>query len=663
MEHRSIRTPIAMLTALIGISSPASHAQIATAPADPAIQFGAQPLVYSAELSPDGKRVAFVGPGPGTSTVLAVIDLATRKAISVASVDGQPLRLTNCGWSASDRLVCMEYGLKKIMAKVVAFTRMVALDADGKNVVALGQRDTGAQLYGRQFDGEILDWLNGADGKVLMTRYYVPEAQTGTHLAQKEEGYGVDLLDTRTQKATNIERPQPNTRYWSDGRGDVRLKVRAQEVLDGLLSGKMTYYYRAPGERDWRELGTDDVEHRGIEPVTVDATVNAVYVLKNLDGRRALFRISLDGSLKTELVFAHPTVDVDGVITVSRSGRVIGASYVTDRPKVEYFDPVYRQLAESLARAIPALPLISFVNASADERVQLILAGSDSDPGRYYVFDFSTNRLEPVMPVRPEMAQVKLAQVRSVSYPAADGTSIPAYLTLPPGVDKTRGLPAIVMPHGGPATRDVWGFDWLAQYYANRGFAVLQPNFRGSVGYGNDWFLKNGFRSWKVAIGDIDDGGRWLIEQGLADPNKLAIVGWSYGGYAALQANVVDPNLFKAVVAIAPVTDLQMLKDEASGFTNVLITKDYIGNGPHIDEGSPARHPEQFKAPVILFHGDIDADVDVAESRAMDKALHRAGKQSELVIYPNLDHQLFDNTARADMLRRSYEFLRVHLKL
>jgi dipeptidyl aminopeptidase/acylaminoacyl peptidase len=658
MDNRNIKTLIIAFVTWTGTGAAAAQAQTVAAASDPAVQFGAQASVSSAELSPDGKRIAYIGPGSGTSNVLFVIDIAARKSIPVVRGDGQPMRLTRCSWVSSDRIICNELGLLKEPEQIVSYTRMFALDADGKNLVALGRRDTSMQLYARQFDGHILDWLNGDDSKVLVERYYVPEMSTGRRTAQTDEGYGVDLLDTRTQKSTTVERPKLNAHYWSDGRGEVRLMVREEVGRDQLLTGKVAYYYRVPGERDWREFKDDD-----FSPLAVDSGANAAYVLKELDGHRALYRISLDASLKTELVFLHPLVDIDDVVTIGRSGRVIGAQYNTDRPQVTYFDPTYKQLAVSLARAIPDLPIISFVSASADENVLLIYAGSDNQPGRYYLMDRSSNRLTLVMDVRPALQGVQLAQVRAVSYPVADGTEVPAYLTLPPGVDKTTGLPAIVMPHGGPASRDVWGFNWLVQYYANRGFAVLQPNFRGSAGYGGDWFVENGYKSWKTAVGDVNDSARWLIAQGIADPQKLAIVGWSYGGYAALQSNVVDPGLFKAVVAIAPVTDLQMAKDESEGFTNELLQRDYIGSGPHIEEGSPARHAEQFKAPVLLFHGDIDANVDVAESKAMDKALHRAGKQSELILYPALDHQLFDDAARADMLRRSYEFLRINLNL
>jgi dipeptidyl aminopeptidase/acylaminoacyl peptidase len=219
------------------------------------------------------------------------------------------------------------------------------------------------------------------------------------------------------------------------------------------------------------------------------------------------------------------------------------------------------------------------------------------------------------------------------------------------------------MPHGGPASRDDWGFDYFAQFFAQRGFVVLQPNFRGSAGYGDQWFVQNGYQSWKIAIGDICDGGRWLVKQGIADPSKLGIVGWSYGGYAALQVNVLDPDLFKAVVAVAPVADLALYKDEAMAYTNWEIKAAYIGSGPHIKEGSPAQNAQAFKAPVLMFHGTMDLNVDVDQSRRMDKELRSAGKSSELIVYPDLDHGLRDETARADMLRKSDAFLRKNLKL
>jgi dipeptidyl aminopeptidase/acylaminoacyl peptidase len=263
---------------------------------------------------------------------------------------------------------------------------------------------------------------------------------------------------------------------------------------------------------------------------------------------------------------------------------------------------------------------------------------------------------------RPQLEGLKLAPVKAVTYRAADGTTIPAYLTLPPG-SSGNGLPAIVMPHGGPNARDEWGFDWLAQFYANRGFAVLQPNFRGSAGFGDEWYKRNGFQSWHTAVGDVVDSGRWLVSEGVADPSKLAIVGWSYGGYAALQSNVVEPNLFKAVVAIAPVTDLNLLKEQYRNWTSFALARDFIGSGPHIRDGSPAQNAGRIKAPVLMFHGDLDRNVEVSASKLMEQRLRHSRKQVELVVYPGLDHYLDDSQARSDVLRRSDQFLRSALKM
>lgn len=657
----------AALISLVGISAAAVPAAQDAPPNDDAAAFGALPAVYDAELSADGLHLVLVKPAEGRSTVAMTFDLVKMEGRQIARADGDP-GLSYCNWTAADRVVCGLYGISQNMSVPISYSSLLSIDVNTGKQLPLGKRNTMAQYGKRYGDGYVVDWMDGVSGKVLMARSNVLEKGTGQLTARTDEGLGVDLVDTRTGKATPVERPGTNyAGFESDGLGNVRLNTIVVPGNDGYSSGRFKHSYRLKGQKEWRELGTMSVnalgDIEGIQPRAIDPNLDVAYVLQELDGRDALYRIALDGSLKSELVFASKEVDVDGVDGIGRNGRVIGVRYATDRLHIEYFDPDYKSIRASLARALPKLNLMDFMSASADESMLLVWAGSDTDPGHYYVYDRRHKALTEVMLSRPELKGKTLSPMQSISFTAADGTKVPAYLTLPPGVTEAKGLPAIVMPHGGPSARDSWGFDWLVQFYAQRGYVVVQPNYRGSAGYGDDWYQLNGFRGWKTAIGDVCDAGRWLVAQGMADPARLAIVGWSYGGYAALQANVLAPDLFKAVVAVAPVTDLSLLKNQAMQYSNAYITRDFIGSGPHVKEGSPADNASAFKAPVQMFHGDMDLNVDIAHARRMDKALRSAGKATELVVYPKLDHSLDDGTARADMLRRSDAFLRRNLGL
>ena len=651
----------------IAISTPAlaDESKPASSPTadEAALRFGAREQILDVSLSPNGEMVAFITPGPKQSTVVQVSNIASGEAKAVNYADGNPLALSSCGWSSNSRIVCRQYGIAEREGQLLAYSRLGALDADGNNVRALGVFNR-SQRYIQQSDGFIIDWLDGSAGKVLIARNYVKGGGSSGEIGVQLEGLGVDLVDTVTGKSERIESPDENTiRYISDGQGNIRMVAIDEALrLGWQTKGETTFKYRALNSKAWKPFSVyKSNNNEGLYPIAIDTTKNVAYVLQKLNGRDALFSVSLDGGMKTELVYANPLVDVDGVIRVGRQGRVIGASYSTEIRHSVYFDPEYEKLAANLSKALPKLPLIGIIDASADETKLLVYASSDVDPERYYLFNKSTKQLVEIARSRPALDRMKLGTVRPISYPASDGTVIPGYLTIPAGSDG-KNLPTIVMPHGGPASRDEWGFDWFAQFFVNRGFAVLQPNYRGSSGYGEEWYQENGFKSWETAIGDIIDGGKWLVKEGITNPQKLGIVGWSYGGYAALQSQVVDPDLFRAVVAVAPVTDLGMLRSEQRGFVNMKIAQDFIGQGGQIEKGSPTRHAEKFKAPVLLFHGSNDVNVADNESEEMHNRPKKVGKKTELIIYPGIDHQLPDSTVRADMLAKSAAFLERSMK-
>ncbi|TZG27404.1 S9 family peptidase [Sphingomonas montanisoli] len=628
---------------------------------DAAKAFGAREAISNLSLSPDGRKIAYIVPTVGAGSALYTIDRDSTEPAKRALADsGDPDRLQRCNWVSNARLVCVVYGvIDKAFLEILPFTRTFAVDVGGGNPKLLSNRENPNSLYQSLAGGGIVDWLPDEDGMVLMTRSYVPQAKIGSLIEKTAQGLGVDRINTGTLASQRVEPPRDGAvQYIGDGKGTIRIAGhRLLRGETGQDSGIINYFFRRKGERNWIPFGQfDTVNDKGFSPRSVDAERDVVYGLMKKDGRWAAYEMPLDGSDKATLLYAHPEVDVDGFHYIGRQRRVVGVSYSTDQSHVHYLDPAIEKLRTALQKALPGKTL-GVIDASRDESRLLLFASSDVDPGAYYLFDKTSRQLAKVLDVGPPLANQKLAEMKSIRYRAADGTMIPAYLQIPVGMEGKK-IPAIVMPHGGPASRDYWGFDWLSAFFVARGYAVIQPQFRGSAGYGDAWFQKNGFQSWKTAIGDVNDAGRHLISQGISDPGRIAIFGWSYGGYAALQSAVVEPGLFKAVVAVAPVTDLNELKEENRNWSNFRIVSDYIGTGPHIAEGSPARHADRIKVPVLLFHGEKDRNVRIGESRLMDSRLASAGVPHEFVAYPKLDHYLEDSAVREQMLRKSDTFIR-----
>ena len=658
------RTALAMA---LSVALPTAAAQAAD---ETATRFGARDDVFSVSISPDGKSLAIIQPNGSRGAIASVVNLeGTPTMTGILSSSGEPDRLTSCRWPSNTRLICGIYMVDTVFGKKRGGTRLFTLNADGSDMKVLSARGNQYSLGIALSGGNVVDWLGeDDDGSVLMTRWFVPEASTGRLVAQTREGFGIERVNTRTLTRKTVEAPNAlASDFITDGRGTVRVMALAPRNTLGQSKDTEEYRYRKKGSRDWLPLSTvtySNYRSRGFVPYAVDPDLDVAYGFDAADGRTALYKVALDGSMKKDLVLAQPNADVNGLLQIGRQGRVIGASWATEKRTSAIFDPELKAFSEALSKVLPGAPLVSIVDATADEQKVVLYAHGDTDPGQFYVYDKPTKKLTPILPVRPLLATTKLAAVKPISYPASDGTMVPAYLTLPPGSDG-KNLPAIVLPHGGPTERDEWNFHWLPQYFANRGYAVIQPNYRGSSGYGEEWFQQNGIRSWRTAISDVNDAGHWLVKSGIADPAKLAIVGWSYGGYAALQSSVLDPNVFKAIVAIAPVTDFGAIRaeEERSGGSTPQSLDAVFGDAATAQEGSPARHADRIAAPVLMFHGDYDINVAVSQSRLMENRLKSAGKSVELIEYKGLDHGLEDNIARADLLERADKFLRASMKM
>ena len=618
--------------------------------------FAAREAASQMDLSPDGKRVVYVGPGPGRSSVVYVADLDAAQARPILRANGDPEAISWCGFVGNERLVCRYETSVRDTGVLIGFSRTISLNVDGSDAKQLGQRSSSYDARIRQFDGSVIDWLPGEGESVLMTREFIPEAgnSAGSRVVRDEDGLGVVKINVRTLKAEQVEKPnRAASRYLTDGRGIVRLMVLRETGSGGALTGRKSFRYRAAGSRNWLPLADTGGD---LIPLAVDADSDSLYALKPLQGRNALYRVNLAPGLASTLVASNPKVDIDDVVRAGSGNKVVGYTFADDRRHTVYFDEEYTRLAKGLAKALPSLPLLNFIGANGDNNKLLLVATADNDAGKYFAFDKVQRSLAPIFPTRPQLAGRTLATVKAVTYAATDGTSIPAYLTFPAGLD-VKNAPAVVYPHGGPTARDEWGFDWLPQFLAARGYVVIQPNFRGSAGFGEAWMTTNGFKSWRTSIGDISAAARWLVAQGIADPNRIAIVGWSYGGYAALQGAATEPSLYRAVVAIAPVTDLQLWKNEFADFDISNTQARFVGSGPHIVEGSPLRNAAAITAPVLLVHGDMDANVGVAESRQMAEALRSAGRSPDYLEFKGLDHGLNDSSSRQQMLTKIGELL------
>ncbi len=627
---------------------------------DAARAFGARPAVASLSLSPDGTKVAYVAPGDGPGAKVFTIDLAKKtRATLVMSTDGKPLRTSFCEWVSNERLACRLVGMVRDAQLTLApVYRLIAVNTDGSNLKVLSNlpSESGRQAGYMVRRDSVIDWLTDqSDGHILMMRQYAHNSHD--HFSTDQRGMGVDLVDTRTLEVKEVEPPQRDAAtYISDGRGNVRIMGLIARDNHGVDKGLITYEYRTSTARQWHELSVyHQHEQDGFRPVAVDPTLNVAYGFKKQNGYRALYSVSLDGEPHEQLVYAKPDVNMDGLIQIGH--RIVGVSYTTDQLHEHYIVPEIAELVQSVREAIPQ-PAVHMVESSNDPDYQTMVffADGEADPGVYYVFDRKTRHLDTFLVAHSELEGVKLGTTQAVNYPGASGTRLAGYLTLPPGValDQAKGLPAIVLPASKTGIYyETAEFQWLTQFFAARGYAVLQP-----ARYDQAWFADNGLQSWRTAVSDIDSGGRWLVSQGIADPRRLAIVGWHYGGYAAVQAAVIDPDLFKAIVAIAPITDLSAFKDELHGWSNASLRKDRVGSGPDVHVGSPVEHIDRITAPVLLFHGELDRAVSVEESKRLAARLTAAGKTCKLVTWPDLDDDLVDSGARAEMLRTSDQFMR-----
>lgn len=612
-------------------------------------------------LSPDGHYLAMIMRAPqGRTAILRDLldQTVPMRAVMGSSPDAQ---LTWCRWASPRRLLCGYEGAVKDSGVVYSATRLTAVDIDGRNFKIL---INDSHVAGGQFQDQVLSAalpepdtvLVQADESLIRDAHFV----TNVAGATLSEFPAVEELNVVTGDMRVRMPSYPPIRYYmTDQHGDVRIgwgfPSRGTEV------SYYARYERSPGLHAWKLLFKQDAfADGGYEPLAICTDQpDCVFAMAGSEGRSALWRIDLNGQAQPKLEFSHPAVDVGGPV-FGWDGRLLGVVYETDRPFFFPVDPKVRGIIDAL-KAPLGDTFVRLIDSRRDENVFLVHTMSDIDPGTYYMLDVARGGLRVIGSGYPNLDQKKLPRMRSISFTAGDGTTIPGYLTVPLG-RRAEHLPLIVMPHGGPQARDHWEFDPLRLFLASRGYAVLQVNFRGSTGYGRKW-LMDAHQDWGgLTYSDITDGARWAVKQGIADPAHMCILGWSFGGYAALVGAVRNGDLYRCAVSIAGISDLSLLESQMANFANSGIAREQIGTlRQKLKDDSPQRHAADAAMPVLMIHGDMDAQSNVAQSIAMDDALAHAHKKHELVIIKGGRHSLSLDAERITLLTTIERFLAENL--
>ncbi|MDH7512061.1 MAG: S9 family peptidase [Clostridiales bacterium] len=439
-------------------------------------------------------------------------------------------------------------------------------------------------------------------------------------------------------------------------------KLRVATTSDGVNTSLL---YRNTERDDFQVLVTTNFKET-LAPLFFAYDNKNLYVASNIGrDKTAIYEYDVREKKITTLLYEHPDVDVENLLKSDKRKIVTGVSFYTDKRQYHFFDDERAKLQQELESRLPDYE-VTLTNTSRDETKALVYAGGDRTLGSYYYYDRTSSDFRKLADVGPWLVEAELAEMKPITYTSRDGLTIHGYLTLPQGL-KPKKLPVVVNPHGGPWARDVWEYNPEVQFLANRGYAVLQVNFRTSTGYGRK-FWEAGFKQWGLKIqDDITDGVKWLIDQGIADPKRIAIYGGSFGGYATLAGLAFTPDLYACGVDYVGVSNLFTLIKTIPPYWEPLRQMFYemIGD-PEKDKElyekvSPVFHADNIKVPVLVAQGANDPRVNKAESDQIVEALKKRGIEVVYMVKDNEGHGFRNEENRFDFYRAMEEFLGKHL--
>jgi dipeptidyl aminopeptidase/acylaminoacyl peptidase len=634
----------------------------------PVETFFKRPQYTGMALSPDGKKLAARVPLKGRNN-LVIIDLAARTRNVITSFETTDV--ADITWINNERVFIGLADGQDVTGRF-NYRGQWAINADGseaRDLTIIGanpnvsgtdrNKFTRLDLVSRTFDN---------------TPDMIVESNQRTR-----DSNDLYRINTKTSKMTLLSFDSPgNVSAWVLDRNLVpRIARRAEERKD--KDSRLTYslWHRANAESKYEKFFESEAEEfsQGINPIAFDFDNKTLYVSSNLGrDKAAIYKYDLEAKKLGELVFEHPLIDVRGGLIFSRTQKkLMGINYDADKPAVKWFDPEMGKLQSQIDSTFPNT--INTLTASDGSASNILLfARSEVDPGTYHLYDQEKKALESIVPTREWLSPALMSDRKFITYKARDGMEIPAWVTIPKGT-LGKNLPLVVHIHGGPRVRSYYGAQWgrgEAQFLASRGYVVLEPEPRGSTGFGRKHDMA-GHKQWGLSMqDDLTDGALHLVKEGIVDKNRMALFGGSYGGYATLQGMVKEADLFKAGVAYVAVSDLTLLQKVSWSDTARLsdyLQTDYrklVGDSSadqsQFELTSPARNASKVKGPILLVMGSDDIRVPLIHGERMRDALKDAGKPVEWVVYKGEGHGFNKDENVIDFYTRIEKFLAANLK-
>jgi len=478
----------------------------------------------------------------------------------------------------------------------------------------------------------------------------------------------VDVTTGRTRSLA-IGTPANARNWWFDPSGEPRVASVTRE-------GRTTLHWRAPGQDAWKVLAEFPELEEPFSPVEVDGAGQLfVTTTRGSNGYAVLKRFDFaTGQPQDATLVSTPGFDFDGelVTAYGGSGAALGVRARTDAETTHWFDARLKKLQETVDKRFPGrVNHLTCGRCNPDETTALVHSWSDREPGQLWVYHASQDRWQGVGRVRGDVDPKRMATLDLHRIKARDGLELPVWVTLPPGTTKASRRPAVVLVHGGPWVRGTrWGWNDDAQFLASRGYVVIEPEFRGSTGYGDAHF-RAGWKQWGLAMqDDVADALNWAVGQGWVDAKRACIAGASYGGYAVLAGLARHPELYRCGVAWVAVSDPRLLfessymndmPEEAKRHSIRTLIGDPDKDAAALAAVAPVEQAARIKAPLLLAYGGRDTRVPLVHGEKMRAALRAAGQDPEWVVYPEEWHGWHRAANRYDFARRLEKFLATHL--